>query len=211
MPSRRIFLPELCVCVSKKDRQDRCILFHTSHTMTSTLEKAVEIALVCKNGARAAIGSWPTLWVKMLPFRVRLESGLASQQVSAHTQRVNASWAPLTQEKITVQWPKRKRFTINLLLFFVPVFFDCIKCLNDLSTFLPIQCCMSSLIAVLHSASSFYLASEATEIEFDTPLFCFSVLFYCYAFSHFIWIIRLQSYEIAKVKKALLKVKCGRL
>lgn len=76
--------------------------FSHSHTMTSKLEKAVEIALVCKNGTRAASGSWPTLWVKNLPFKVRLESGLGSQQVSAHTQRVSTLWAPLTQAKITV-------------------------------------------------------------------------------------------------------------
>lgn len=76
--------------------------FSHSHTMTSKLEKAVKIALVCKNGTRASSGSWPTLWVKMLPFRVSLETGLESQQVSAHTQSVSTLWALLTQEKITV-------------------------------------------------------------------------------------------------------------
>lgn len=75
--------------------------FSHSHTMTSQLETAVEIALVCKNGTRAASGSWPT-WPKMLPFRVRLETGVESQQVSAHTHRVSTLWMPLTQEKITV-------------------------------------------------------------------------------------------------------------
>lgn len=79
------------------------------------------------------------------------------------------------------QVAKEEKIHNQRFFFFVPVFFDSIKCLNELSTFLPIQCRMSSRIAVLHSASSFYLASKATEIEFETLLFCFSV-FYCQQF-----------------------------